>query len=146
MEMLFGTEASWPLFVIRVVLGIIFFAHGAQKLFGWFGGYGLSGTIGYFRQSLHIPAALTVLVALTETLGGLAAVIGFLARPAAVGLIINMVVAIAKVHWPNGFFINWSLQAGKGHGFEMNLALIGMAVAVLLGGAGALSIDGLLAR
>ncbi len=141
MELLFGTSLSWPLFIARVVLGIIFFAHGAQKVFGWFGGYGLQGTIGYFQQALRIPPALAVLAALTECFGGLAVLVGFLARPAALGLIVNMLVAVAKVHWPNGFFLNWSLEPGKGHGFEFNLALIGLAAAVLMGGAGAFSVD-----
>jgi putative oxidoreductase len=141
MDMLFGTFASKSLFIIRVALGIIFFAHGAQKVFGWFGGPGLKGVIAYFRQALGVPAPLTVLAALTELLGGLAMIGGFLVRPAAVGLIIVMLVAIAKVHAPNGFFINWSLEPGKQHGFEMNLALIAMALGVLFGGAGWLSID-----
>jgi len=82
-----------------------------------------------------------VLAALTECFGGLAMIVGVLVRPAAVGLIFVMLVAIAKVHWSNGFFLNWSLEPGKAHGYEMNLALIGMALAVLVGGAGALSID-----
>lgn len=141
MDMLVGTFASKSLLIVRVVLGIIFFAHGAQKMFGWFGGPGLRGVIGYFRQSLGIPAPLTVLAALTECFGGLAMIVGLLVRPAAVGLILVMLVAIAKVHWPHGFFLNWSLAPGKGHGFEMNLALIGMALAVLIGGAGIWSID-----
>ena len=141
---LFGTYPSWSLLIVRVVLGVIFFAHGAQKLFGWFGGYGLKGTIGYFQQALKIPAPLTVLCALTECFGGLAVLVGFLSRPAALGLAIVMLVAIAKVHIPNGFFINWSLQQGKGHGYEMNLALIAMAAAVLIGGGGAVSLDRLI--
>ena len=141
---LFGTYPSWSLLIVRVVLGVIFFAHGAQKLFGWFGGYGLKGTIGYFQQALKIPAPLTVLCALTECFGGLAVLVGFLSRPAALGLAIVMLVAIAKVHIPNGFFINWSLQQGKGHGYEMNLALIAMAAAVMVGGGGALSVDRLI--
>ncbi|MFZ1058618.1 MAG: DoxX family protein [Candidatus Rokuibacteriota bacterium] len=141
---LFGTYPSWSLLVVRVVLGVIFFAHGAQKLFGWFGGYGLKGTIGYFQQALKIPAPLTVLCALTECFGGLAVLVGFLSRPAALGLAIVMLVAIAKVHIPNGFFINWSLQQGKGHGYEMNLALIAMAAAVFVGGGGAVSVDRLI--
>jgi putative oxidoreductase len=141
MDMLFGTFPSKSLLIIRVALGIIFFAHGAQKVFGWFGGPGLKGVIGYFRQALGVPAPLTVLAALTELLGGIAMIIGLLARPAAVGLIIVMLVAIATVHAKHGFFINWSLEPGKGHGFEMNLALIAMALGVLFGGAGWLSID-----
>ena len=71
-------------------------------------------------------------------------IVGFLVRPAAVGLIIVMVMAIAKVHWPHGVFLNWALEPGEGHGFEMNLALIAMALAVLVGGAGILSIDRLI--
>lgn len=141
MDMLFGTFASKSLLIVRVVLGVIFFAHGAQKVFGWYGGPGLRGVIGYFKQSLGIPAPLTVLAAVTECFGGLAMIVGLLVRPAALGLILVMLVAIAKVHWPNGFFLNWSLEPGKGHGYEMNLALIGMALAVLIGGAGILSID-----
>jgi putative oxidoreductase len=141
MDILFGTFASKSLLIVRVVLGAIFFAHGAQKMFGWFGGPGLRGVINYFRQALGVPAPLTVLAALTECFGGLAMIVGFLVRPAAVGLIVVMLVAIAKVHRQNGFFLNWSLEPGKGHGFEMNLALIGMALAVLIGGAGVFSID-----
>ena len=141
---LFGTYPSWSLLIVRVVLGVIFFGHGAQKLFGWFGGYGLKGTIGYFQQALKIPPWLTVFCALTECFGGLAVLVGFLSRPAALGLIIVMLVAIERVHWPNGFFINWSLQQGKGHGYEMNLALIAIEAAVLIGGGGAVSVDRLI--
>ena len=143
MELL-GTYPSWSLLIVRVVLGVIFFGHGAQKMFGWFGGHGLKGTIGYFQQALRIPPWLTVLCALTECFGGLAVLVGFLSRPAALGLIIVMLVAIERVHWPNGFFINWSLQPQKGHGFEMNLALIAMAAAVFVGGGGAVSVDRLI--
>ncbi len=145
MELVFATYPSWSLLIVRVLLGVIMFAHGAQKVFGWFGGHGLRGTIGYFQQALKVPPALTVLAALTECFGGLAVVAGLLARPAALGLIVVMLVAVAKVHWAHGFFINWSLQQGKGHGYEMNLALLGMALAVLVGGAGAISIDRLIA-
>lgn len=146
MDLLFGTYGSWSLFIVRVALGIIFFAHGAQKVFGWFGGPGLRATIGYFQKGLQVPAPLTVLAALTECFGGLAVLVGFLARLAALGLIGVMLIAIAKVHWRHGFFINWSLESGKGHGIEMNLALIAMALAVLARGAGAASIDRLIVR
>jgi putative oxidoreductase len=143
MDMIFGSYPSWSLLIVRVVLGIIFFAHGAQKVFGWFGGGGLKGTIAYFRQSLGIPAGATVIAAFTECFGGLAVLVGLLARPAALGLIVVMLVAIAKVHWKNGFFLQ-SGQPGKGPGFEFNLALIGMALAVLVGGAGRFSVDRLI--
>ena len=144
MDMIFGTFPSWSLLIVRVVLGVIFFAHGAQKMFGWFGGNGLKGTIGYFKQALGIPAGATVIAALIECFGGLAVLVGFLARPAALGLIVVMLVAISTVHWKNGFFLNWANAPGKGHGYEMNLALIGMALAVVVGGAGRFSVDRLI--
>ncbi|MGH6693111.1 MAG: DoxX family protein [Gammaproteobacteria bacterium] len=138
------TYASWSHLVVRVVLGIVFFAHGAQKTFGWFGGHGLSATIGGFRQ-MNIPPAATALAAFIECFGGLALIVGLLVRPVAIGLILVMLVAIVKVHARNGFFLNFAMAPGKGHGYEFNLVLIAMALSVLLGGAGALSIDRLIA-
>ena len=143
---LFTTSASWSLLIVRLFLGVVFFAHGAQKVFGWFGGPGLKGTVAYIQTSLRVPPALAVLAGLTECFGGLAVIAGLLSRLAALGLIVVMLVAIAKVHWRNGFFLNLSLQPGKGHGFEFNFALIGMALAVFVGGGGAKSIDRLILR
>jgi putative oxidoreductase len=143
-EIVLGTYPSWSLLVVRLVAGIIFFAHGAQKMFGWFGGGGLKATINTFQQYMKIPPAATVLAACVECFGGLALIVGLLARPAALGLIVVMLVAIAKVHAKNGFFLNMSSTPGKGHGIEFNLALIGLALAVLIGGAGMLSIDRLI--
>ena len=140
------TSQSWSLLIVRVFLGVVFFAHGAQKLFGLFGGPGLKGTIGYFKSSLGIPPALTVLAALIECFGGLAVFVGLLTRLAALGLIVVMVVAIITVHWRNGFFLNMGLEPGKGHGFEFNWALTGMALALLVGGGGAKSLDRLILR
>ena len=142
-DVLFGTYPSWSHLVVRLGLGIVFFAHGAQKTFGWFGGRGLAATISGFRQ-MNIPPAAATLAALVECFGGLAMIAGFLARPAAFGLIVVMLAAIAKVHVRHGFFINFALTPGKGHGYEFNLALIAMALSILIGGAGVLSIDGLI--
>ena len=144
MDLVFGTYPSWSHLVVRVILGVIFFAHGAQKVFGWFGGRGLSETIAGFRQ-MGIPPAATVTAACIECFGGLAMIVGLLVRPAALGLIAVMFVAIKKVHARNGFFLNWSQVPGRGHGYEFNLALIAMALSILIGGAGVLSIDGLIA-
>lgn len=144
-ESVFATYPSWSHLVVRLALGVIFFAHGGQKVFGWFGGQGLKATIGTFRQYMKIPPAATAIAAFTECLGGLAMIVGLLARPAALGLVVVMLVAIAKVHAPNGFFLNWSMAQGKGHGYEFNLALIAMALSILVGGAGAWSLDGVLA-
>jgi putative oxidoreductase len=144
MDLLFATPSSWAITVIRVVLGVIFFAHGAQKVLGWFGGYGLKGTTGYFT-SIGLPLPIAYLVCFFEFLGGIGLVLGLLTRPAALAVGIDMVGAIVTVHWANGFFINWEMKPGKGHGFEANLALLAMAVACLIAGGGALSIDRALA-
>jgi putative oxidoreductase len=139
LDLLLGTYPSWSRLVVRLALGLVFFAHGAQKVFGWFGGHGLKATVQTFQQYLKVPPAATTLAAFVECFGGLALVVGFLARPAAVGIIVVMLVAIAKVHWRNGFFL--ATAPGQGNGWEFNFVLIAMAVAVLIGGAGALSID-----
>jgi putative oxidoreductase len=142
LDLLLGTYPSWSRLAVRLALGIVFFAHGSQKLFGWFGGAGLKATIKTFEQYLKVPPAATALAACIECFGGLALLVGVLARPAAVGIIAVMLVAIAKVHWKNGFFL--AAQPGQGNGWEYNFVLIAMAVAVLVGGAGALSVDHLL--
>jgi len=143
MEQLLATSDSWAITLIRVTLGVIMFGHGAQKVLGWFGGYGLKGTTGYLT-SIGIPLPVAYLVCFTEFLGGIALVIGLLTRLAALGVALVMVGAAVKVHLPNGFFMNWALTPGKGHGFETNLALLAMALACVIAGGGALSIDRLL--
>jgi len=134
-----GTYPSWSRLVVRLALGIVFFVHGAPKVFGWFGGHGLKATVRAFQQYLKIPPAATVLAACIECFGGLAMLAGVLARPVAVALIVVMLVAIAKVHWKHGFFL--ATQPGQANGWEYNFVLIAIALAVLIGGAGALSID-----
>ena len=140
-DLLLATYPSLSMLVVRLGAGIVFFAHGAQKVFGWFGGPGLKATIQTFQTYMKIPPAATVLAAFIECFGGLALIVGLLVRPAAVGLIVVMLVAVAKVHGRNGFFINFSGTPGKGHGFEFNFVLIMMLLAILLAGAGVLSID-----
>jgi putative oxidoreductase len=143
--MLFVTSPSWAITVVRVTLGVIFFAHGSQKVFGWFGGYGLKGTTDYF-VSTGLPRVVAYAVCFFELLGGIGLVLGLATRLAALAIITVMIGAIAKVHWPHGLFINWELATGKGHGFEANLAFIAMAVACVIAGGGALSLDALLMR
>ena len=142
-ELVFATYPSWSHLVVRIALGIIFFAHGAQKTFGWFGGPGLSATVQGFRK-MNVPPAATVLAAFTECFGGLALIIGVLARPSAIGLIGVMLVAVAKVHAQHGFFLNFAMTPGRGHGYEYNLALLAMALSIVIGGAGVFSIDRLI--
>jgi putative oxidoreductase len=128
--------------IIRLTLGLIFFAHGAQKALGWFGGYGFAETLGTFSK-MGMPVALGLFVILTEFLGSLALICGVFARVASGAIILLMAGAVAMVHVQFGFYMNWFGQQ-KGEGFEYHLLVIGLAVAVLIRGAGALSIDGLL--
>ncbi len=141
MDLLLATSWSWPLLVVRVTLGSIFLAHGAQKLFGWWGGLGLRGSILHFAEEFGIPPAATALIALVQGLGGLAVLIGLGARPAAFALAANALGAILTAYGRHGFFLNWTLEPGLRHGIEMHLALLALALAVLVGGGGALSAD-----
>ena len=102
---LFATEDSAATSLLRLVLGIVFFAHGAQKMLGWFGGPGFSGTMGLFTGYMHIPAPLAFLAMAAEFFGGLGLILGFLTRIAAFGIAVNMVVAVAMVHSNFGFFM-----------------------------------------
>jgi putative oxidoreductase len=143
MKKLFATSNDFMLTVLRLVMGVVFFAHGAQKMLGWFGGYGFHGTMGFFTQQMGIPAPLAFLAICAEFFGGLGLILGLLSRVAAFGIICNMLVAIATVHHVNGFFMNWTGQQ-KGEGFEYHLLAIAIGLAILVRGAGAWSIDRLL--
>lgn len=129
--------------LLRVVLGVIFFAHGAQKMLGWFGGYGFTGTMGFFTNVMHIPALFAFLAIAAEFFGGLGLILGFLTRIAAVGIFTNMTVAIVLVHHQFGFFMNWT-GAQKGEGYEYHLLVLALTVFLMMRGAGAASIDRLL--
>jgi putative oxidoreductase len=137
---LLATNNDIALTVLRLVAGIVIFAHGSQKVFGWFGGYGFSGTMGFFTHNLGIPAVFAFLAICAEFLGGIGLIVGFLSRIAAFGVFCNMAVAIAMVHHSFGFFMNWT-GAQKGEGFEYHLLMMAICVAIMERGAGALSID-----
>lgn len=131
--------AAWAPLAVRVALGVIFMAHGSQKLFGAFGGRGIEGTIGIARKIGFEPAvAWGWILALTEFFGGLAILVGMLTQVASLLIIITMLVAIVKVHIKGGFFAP--------QGIEYNVALIGMALSLVVSGGGKLSLDGLLRR
>src|ERR1700730_4445246 len=106
--------------ILRLVLGVIFFAHGAQKMLGWFGGYGFTGTMGFFTGMLHIPAIFAFLAIAAEFFGGLGLIVGLVARVAAFGVFCNMIVAVALVHSQFGFWMNWT-GAQKGEGYEYHV-------------------------
>jgi putative oxidoreductase len=129
--------------VLRLAVGAVFVAHGAQKLFGIWGGHGLPGTSAYLASLGLGPAyPLAILLALTEFVGGLMLIFGALTLFVSAALALAMTVAIWKVHYTNGFFLNWELAAGRGHGIEYNVVLIAALVCLALAGPGAFSIDG----
>jgi putative oxidoreductase len=140
---LLSTPNDLTLTLVRLVLGIVFFAHGAQKMLGWFGGYGFHGTMGFFTHQ-GIPAPLAFLAICAEFFGGLGLIVGLLSRIAAFGIMVNMLVAIVTVHRFNGLFMNW-FGNQKGEGYEYHLLAIALCLVVMIKGAGALSIDRALA-
>ena len=144
MDSILHTGGSFAYVVLRFGLAVTFFAHSTQQVFGWHGGRGYKDVLKNWNEKYHIPIPICILGLFTEMAGVLAMVFGFLVRPAALGLAIFMAVAMKKAHWENGFFL--AQGPGKGTGIEFCLALFLMAVALLVGGAGALSIDGMLSR
>lgn len=135
-----STRAGYGLTVLRIFVGIIFAAHGSQKLFGWFGGNGLAGTAQWLESIGLAPGTLMALLSGgTEFFGGLALIVGLLVRPAALGLAFTLLVAIFSVHISHGLFM-------ANNGYEFALALLGGSIAVLIEGAGKLSIDRAIAQ
>ncbi|MGA8537854.1 MAG: DoxX family protein [Terriglobales bacterium] len=139
LKKLMSTSNDVSLTILRLVLGVVYFAHGAQKMLGWFGGFGFHGTMAFFEH-MGMPAAVAFLIICTEFFGGLGLIVGLLTRIAALGIGVEMIGAIFMVHLPNGFFMNWYGNQ-KGEGFEYHLLAIAMAAALLLRGSGAFSVD-----
>jgi len=129
--------------VLRMGLGAVFFAHGAQKLFGWFGGYGYSGTMGFFTGSLGIPALFAFLAIMAEFFGALGLLSGLLTRVSAFGIAIVMVVAILMIHLQYGFFMNWSGKQ-QGEGIEYHLLALTISTVLMINGGGRWSLDRLI--
>jgi putative oxidoreductase len=145
LQKLFKTNNDVVLAILRLVLGVVFFAHGAQKMLGWFGGNGFSATMGFFENYMHIPALFAFLAIAAEFFGGIGLLIGFLGRIAAFGIACNMLVAIATVHVSHGLFMNWAGNQ-KGEGFEYHLLALAITIAIMIGGSGAFSLDWLIYR
>jgi len=142
--LLHTTDAIGPA-ILRWTLAVVLFPHGAQKLLGWFGGHGFQGTMGYLTDGVGLPWVIAVLVIVAEFFAPLGLALGLLSRPAAFGVASVMVGAVATTHWPHGFFMNWAgNQAGEG--FEYHLLVLGLALALMVEGGGALSLDRRLSR
>ena len=144
-KLILGTEASISSLILRLALGIVIFPHGAQKVLGWFGGYGLSATLNTFTETMGIPLFFAVLAVSAEFLGSIGLIVGFLTRIAALGIGSVMVVAALMVHLPNGFFMNWYGNQ-KGEGFEYHILATAIALALIIKGGGSWSIDRYLTR
>ncbi len=141
----FKTDDSWAGLILRVVLGGVMFAHGAQKLLGWYGGFGFEGTMGFFTQKMGLPWLIAFLVIIGESIGSLGLLAGLFTRFTAGSFIVIMLGAILTVHLPQGFFMNWFGQQ-TGEGFEYHLLVIGMSLALLVIGGGKWALDGVIAR
>lgn len=139
-QLLHTDSTNTAALLLRITLGVVMFPHGAQKLFGWFGGNGFSGTIGYMTGSAGLPWIVAFLVILIESVGAVMLILGLLTRLAAAGIVAVMLGAIFTVHLQYGFFMNWSGQQA-GEGFEYHLLAIGIALALLIRGGGKWSAD-----
>lgn len=145
MKQLLATTNDTTLAICRLVLGLVFFMHGAQFTLGWFGGYGFTGTMHFFTTQVGIPAFFAALAILSQFLGGLGLIVGLLGRIAALGIAITMLVAVLKIHHAFGFFMNWS-GTQKGEGYEYHLLVLALCLLIIVKGSGALSIDGVLSK
>ena len=140
---LYATDDSLTTAILRLTLGAVFFVHGAQKMLGWFGGFGFHGTMGFFTEIMHFSAPLALFAIASEFFGGIGLIFGLLTRIAALGIGVNMVVAILTVHRAFGFFMNWT-GTQKGEGFEFHLIVLAIVGYLVIRGAGAFSVDRLL--
>jgi putative oxidoreductase len=139
-KILFHTHANWAPLALRIMLCLVIFPHGAQKLFGWFGGYGLTGTMNFFTDAMGLPWIIGFLVIVLETLGALLLLAGLGTRIIALSFIGLCVGIVLTTHLQNGFFMNWfGNQAGEG--YEYFLLWLGMAVSLVMSGGGKWSLD-----
>ncbi len=143
MKALVQTDDGWAGLVLRATLGLVMFPHGAQKLLGWYGGFGFGGTMGFFTEVMHLPWIIGFLVIIGEFFGSLGLLAGLLTRFTAASFVVIVLGAIITSHLPHGFFMNW-FGKQQGEGYEYHLLMIGIALALLITGAGKWSADRLL--
>lgn len=139
---LFAARPDWTGLIIRLVLGGVMWPHGAQKLLGWFGGFGFSGTMNFFTGTMHLPWLVGFLVIIIEFFGSLSLILGWASRLWAAALAVLVVGIVFTSHLEHGFFMNW-FGAQKGEGYEYFLLLLGLALALIANGSGRYSVDGL---
>jgi len=130
----------------RLALGIVVFPHGAQKLLGWFGGYGFNGSMGFLTGTAGLPYIIALLVILIEFFGALFLIAGFATRLAAIGILGNFIGVVVTSNLHNGFFMNWYAQANKGEGLEYFILLFGLTIISLIAGGGRASADAVITK
>ncbi len=133
------------LLVLRLAMGVVMFPHGAQKVLGWFGGYGFGPTMQSFTTVMHIPPFFAVLAILAEFAGSILLIFGVLTRLSALAISVNMLVAVVMVHHANGFFMNWTGQQ-KGEGIEYFIYALAVGIILVIAGPGRYSIDRLISN
>ncbi|WP_298146531.1 DoxX family protein [Flavobacterium sp.] len=140
MKAIFKTADNYVGLIIRLSLGGIVLPHGAQKMLGWFGGYGFTGTMNFFTETLHLPWIIGFLVIVIEFVGAISILLGFAVRIWAAAIVVLFSGIILTSHIAYGFFMNW-FGNQKGEGYEFHLLIIGLALALLLNGSGKLGLD-----
>lgn len=140
LDRLLATEQNQVFLFQRVVLGLVMFPHGAQKLLGWFGGFGFTGTMHFFTETMHIPSPIAFLVIITESIGALALILGLGTRLVALGFVAVMIGAVFTTHLEFGFFMNW-FGTQKGEGYEFHLLMCALAIPLVVRGGGIHALD-----
>lgn len=139
-KLIFSTQNDLTGLIIRATLGIILFPHGAQKLLGWFGGYGFTGTMDFFTSTMGLPWIVGLLVIVIEFAGAIALLVGFASRIWSMSILFLMMGIIFTSHLQNGFFMNWEGTL-SGEGYEYHLLVIGLCLASIINGSGKYAID-----
>ncbi|MGV8879256.1 MAG: DoxX family protein [Sphingobacteriaceae bacterium] len=145
-KLLFTKPGNNTALIARLILGIVIFPHGAQKLLGWFGGGGFTGTMEFFTSNIGLPFIVGLLVILIEFFGSLLLIFGFLTRVAAAGIMGLFLGIVFTAQINNGFFMNWGMVAGKGEGLEYFLLILGLALISLISGGGKASVDAIMVK
>lgn len=144
-KLIFLTKNNWPPAILRILLGLVLFAHGSQKLLGWFGGYGFNGTMDFFTETMGLPWIIGLLVIIIEFFGSISLMFGFATRLWSGSMVILFIGILYSSHIQHGFFMNW-FGNQKGEGYEFFLLAIAISASLIITGGGKYAVDGLLAR
>lgn len=142
---IFNTHSDWAGLVTRLTIGLVMFPHGAQKMLGAFGGYGFSGTMGFFTETMHLPWIVGFMVIVIEFFGALSLIAGFAGRIWSALTVVLFIGILFSGHLEHGFFMNW-FGNQQGEGYEFHLLMIGLAIATSINGSGNYSADSLIER